>query len=87
MKLERDRLRNKFFRWIGITPYDDYQEFNDSLMKVLNSFERFTKASSIFSNAVAEKLGIRFDGEKVTEDYNLKSDKDIEKEYRDRGMI
>jgi hypothetical protein len=83
----KDRLRNKFFRWVGITPRDDFIYFTESVVKVLESFEKFTKASTIFSNAVAEKLGIRFDGEHITEDFEYKSNKEVQKEYSERGMI
>jgi len=83
----RDRLRNKFFRWMGVTPRDDFVFYTDNVVKVLESFERFSKASSLFSNVVAEKLGIRFDGEKVVEDLEIKSEEDVRKEYSERGMI
>jgi len=54
-------------------------------IKVLESYENFTKVMQVFSNGVVEKLGIHFDGEKFTD--TSKSEAVIEKEYRERGMI
>ena len=82
----RDRLRNKFFRFIGVTPHDDFLGAMDDIMKVLSAFDKFTVATNKFCNIAAERMGIVFDGEKIVED-NSKSEKDIENEYRTRGMI
>jgi len=82
----RDRLRNKLYRWLGLVPRDDFIQVNNDVFNVLESFERFTKASNMFCNIVAERLGIKFDGKKVVED-NVKSEEAIEDEYRSRGMI
>ena len=61
---KQDRLRNKFFRWIGVTPDDDFDYFADDVMRVLEAFERFSKHSAMFSSVVAQKLDIKFDGYK-----------------------
>lgn len=87
LRFLKDRLRNKLFRWLGIVPKDDFLGYVDSVHKVLSAYERFSKSTSLFCNVVAEKMGIRFDGEKVTGDESGKSEDEIEQEYRDRGMI
>ena len=61
---KQDRLRNKFFRWIGVTPDDDFDYFADDVMRVLEAFEKFSKHSAMFSSVVAQKLDIKFDGYK-----------------------
>lgn len=63
-KTRPDRLRNRFFRWVGVHPIDDFDYFSDDIMKVLESFEKFSKHSALFSGVVAEKLDIKFDGYK-----------------------
>ena len=42
----KDKLRNKFFRWVGVVPYDDFEWYADEIMNVLEAFERFTHGSS-----------------------------------------
>jgi len=59
-----DRLRNRFFRWIGVTPNDDFEYNADDVMRVLEAFEKFSKHSAMFSSVVAQKLDIKFDGYK-----------------------
>ena len=83
----KDRLRNRFFRWIGVTPDDDFIEYNEDVMKVLESFEQFVKASSSFCNIVAGRLGIKYDGKNDIVEEVGKSEETIEEEYRERGMI
>lgn len=85
-KKNGDRLRNRLFRWLGVVPSDDFLDYVESVHTVLSAYERFCKSTSLFCNVVAEKLGIRFDGERVTSD-DGKSEREVELEYRDRGMI
>jgi len=72
----KDRLRNKLFRLIGVTPIDDFEYNADDVMRVLESFEKFSKHSALFSGVVAQKLGIKFDGYKdVSKEEDLKDEK------------
>ena len=82
----RKRLRNRFFRWLGVVPYDDFQAYIDDSFKVLESFEKFTRSTHGFCNVVAERLGIRFDGEKVVYDEKTEVARQID-EDRSRGII
>ena len=87
LKFLKDRLRNKIVRLLGGMPRDDFNMFTDDLFKVLNSFENFVKATSNFSNIVATRLGIHYDGNTDTVTDIGKTNEEVEEEYRDRGMI
>jgi len=56
-----DRLRNKLFRLIGIAPRDDFSWYTNDAMKVMESFEHYTKLNTGFNNMVAKQLGLVFD--------------------------
>ena len=51
-------MKNRFFRWIGVMPYDDFDYYADDVMNVLEAFERFTMVTRSFNEMVANKLGI-----------------------------
>jgi hypothetical protein len=66
VKKEPDRLRNRLFRWIGVTPVDDFEDTLDAfdayvadVWKVLESFEVFTRKTATFAGVVADKLNIK----------------------------
>ena len=72
----KDRLRNKVFRFIGVTPMDDFEYNADDVICVLGSLEKFSKHSALFSGVVAQKLGIKFDGYKdISKEEDLKDEK------------
>jgi len=59
----KDRIRNRFFRWIGICPRDDFIWYTSDAMRVMESFEHYTKVNTGFNNIVASQLGIMFDSD------------------------
>lgn len=71
----QDRLRNKFFRLLGVTPIDDFEYNTDGVMGVLESLEKFSKHSALFSGVVAKKLNIKFDGYKdISKEANMEDE-------------
>ena len=56
-----DRLRNKIYRIFGICPRDDFLWYTSDAMKVMESFEHYTKLNTGFNNMVAKQLGLVFD--------------------------
>jgi len=71
----QDRLRNKLYRFLGICCRDDFLWYTSDAMKVMESFEHYTKVNTGFNNIIAAQLGIVFnkDGKIVP----VKSDDDI----------
>ena len=72
---------NSIYRWMGILPYDDFEEFEKSLMKALEGFERFAQSVTVFNGIVANRLDIKHPKAKV------KKEKQLEKEVNQRGMF
>ena len=58
-----DRIRNKIYRIFGICPRDDFLWYTSDAMKVMESFEHYTKLNTGFNNMVARQLGLVFDKE------------------------
>ena len=79
-------FRDYLLRWMGIMPRNDFILYADDVFKVLHAMENFTKQVSIFSNEVSKKLGIQWERGKIIE-FEGKTEKDVENEYRERGMI
>ena len=46
------KLRNRFMRWVGFMPIDDFFEYTNHLVKTLSAFENFNRA-------VAAKLDLQ----------------------------
>jgi hypothetical protein len=55
----KDRYRNRFFRLIGVLPYDDFNYYADDVLAVLENFEGFTRRTAKFATIVAGKLKIK----------------------------
>lgn len=53
---KNDRLRNKFFRWIGVCPIDDFDLFISDLFPLLDSFEKFSRETATWSKVVNNRL-------------------------------
>ena len=56
----RSRLRNRFFRWLGLLPTDDFVEYADDVFEVLDAIEKFTKRSTMVTNEICKEIGVVF---------------------------
>lgn len=85
-KRNSDSFRNRFIRWFGGVPIDDFNKFTDDMFKVLGSFEQFSKSTSVFCSIVSDRLGFRFENGAIIDD-KVKTSEDVEREYVERGMV
>jgi len=65
MEKRKDRIRNRFFRWVGLLPIDDFDWYADDVMKALETFETFTQRTALFASIVAKKLDIKNVGDEM----------------------
>lgn len=72
-------------RRFGFTPRVDFMLFTSDVINVLSSFESANKAITNFCVALSSKFGVKFQDGVMVE--CMKSSDDVEREYRERGMI